>query len=818
VQARATGVVTLYRPVVSPGDLLVAAGRDLTLATGAQVTGREVVLSTGEDLVNVVGNSAVAAATRWIVYAPTPDDVPDPGLPSGNPAVWNATLDSLVPTAIPAGNRYAFEWAPDVTVRADDTSKDFDTAFTAGVPTPLTATVTAPLHPGVPGLFSADTGTVYTGVPVLSSAGAAHDAPERAAGPYPIDVSVAGMASPLRYDIEPVGGRLTVNDTTPPTVTPSFSGTAGANGWYTSDVTVSWTVDDTGTEPAAVTGCAPTTVVTDQDTAVTCTGSSLGGQTTVTVPVKRDASPPTMSIDGLLPGGGTYVPGSWTDGDVAITYTCGFGIAGPGSGPVNTTASTSGDYGGTCTDAAGQATSVPFLVSVDKLDPTVGTVTATRASGAAYSAGDWSNEDVVVTWTCSDTGGSGAVAPTPVTRSSTGTVTPVCRDTAGNETSGDAVEVNIDTAAPTGNVALTLPDGSPYATGSWSRVPVTASFTCADAGGSGLLVLGGSITLPDSQPVTFFCSDRAGNSTALPAQALVDGTPPSLGPVQLVTAAGLPYTAGSWTDQDVTVSWTCGDTGGSGLDPTAATGETRTTSGTVTPSCSDLAGNTATGSAVDVRIDRVAPVVAGIADISVTTATTSSPVSWPTPAVTDDQGTAAPVSCDPASGSTFPLGVTTVTCSSTDAAGNRGSTTFTVTVTAVSATATFDAPLDRAPVMNVAKLGRVIPVKAVVTNGGAPVTGASGQPVHLSVASGVSCTVGGTTDAMESYAVGASNAGNLLRWDATAQRWMYNLDTSAFAMKANACYRVSVFYGGTVTGDRATGGVLAGWFFVQTKK
>jgi len=47
---------------------------------------------------------------------------------------------------------------------------------------------------------------------------------------------------------------------------------------------------------------------------------------------------------------------------------------------------------------------------------------------------------------------------------------------------------------------------------------------------------------------------------------------------------------------------------------------------------------------------------------------------------------------------------------------------------------------------------------------------------------------------------------------------MYNLDTSAFAMKANACYRVSVFYGGTVTGDRATGGVLAGWFFVQTKK
>ena len=38
------------------------------------------------------------------------------------------------------------------------------------------------------------------------------------------------------------------------------------------------------------------------------------------------------------------------------------------------------------------------------------------------------------------------------------------------------------------------------------------------------------------------------------------------------------------------------------------------------------------------------------------------------------------VTCDPASGSTFALGTTTVTCSANDAAGNTGDNTFTVTV------------------------------------------------------------------------------------------------------------------------------------------
>ena len=47
----------------------------------------------------------------------------------------------------------------------------------------------------------------------------------------------------------------------------------------------------------------------------------------------------------------------------------------------------------------------------------------------------------------------------------------------------------------------------------------------------------------------------------------------------------------------------------------------------------------------------------------------------------DDVDGSTPVTCAPPSGTKFPVGVTTVTCSSTDAAGNTGTDTFDVTVT-----------------------------------------------------------------------------------------------------------------------------------------
>ncbi len=55
-------------------------------------------------------------------------------------------------------------------------------------------------------------------------------------------------------------------------------------------------------------------------------------------------------------------------------------------------------------------------------------------------------------------------------------------------------------------------------------------------------------------------------------------------------------------------------------------------------------------------------------------------VTYPAGSAQDNCGASPPVTCTPPSGSFFPIGVTTVTCSATDEAGNVGECTFTVTV------------------------------------------------------------------------------------------------------------------------------------------
>jgi X-Pro dipeptidyl-peptidase len=67
-------------------------------------------------------------------------------------------------------------------------------------------------------------------------------------------------------------------------------------------------------------------------------------------------------------------------------------------------------------------------------------------------------------------------------------------------------------------------------------------------------------------------------------------------------------------------------------------------------------------------------------DIDVSTASAGAVVTWPAPVATDNEDPAPSVSCDHASGSTFPVGSTLVTCTATDADGNVGVERFTVLV------------------------------------------------------------------------------------------------------------------------------------------
>src|SRR6185369_14424674 len=114
-------------------------------------------------------------------------------------------------------------------------------------------------------------------------------------------------------------------------------------------------------------------------------------------------------------------------------------------------------------------------------------------------------------------------------------------------------------------------------------------------------------------------TDNAGNTDASPAHFswLADRTPPVLtasavkGTAPLFSGA-TPYTGNAWTNEDVKVTFSCSDAGGSGVAPGNPTlgSQTYSTEGEFTASsdCSDNAGNAA-HTTFDVKIDKTAPTI-----------------------------------------------------------------------------------------------------------------------------------------------------------------------------------------------------------------
>ena len=102
---------------------------------------------------------------------------------------------------------------------------------------------------------------------------------------------------------------------------------------------------------------------------------------------------------------------------------------------------------------------------------------------------------------------------------------------------------------------------------------------------------------------------------------------------------------------------------------------------TVTCSATDAAGNTATGSFTVTVVDTTPPTVSPPADVTAeATGPSGAIVSYGAATATDLVDGSVPATCLPASGMTFALGSTTVTCSATDAAGNTGTATFQIIV------------------------------------------------------------------------------------------------------------------------------------------
>jgi hypothetical protein len=155
----------------------------------------------------------------------------------------------------------------------------------------------------------------------------------------------------------------------------------------------------------------------------------------------------------------------------------------------------------------------------------------------------------------------------------------------------------------------------------------------------------------------------------VPADMTVNATGPS--------GAVVKFSASASDVVDGAITPSCSPASGS----TFAIGST-----TVTCTAKDKAGLTGSASFKVTVVDKTPPKLTLPSDMTVqATNSSGAVVKFSASDLVDGS---VPVTCNPASGSTFPVGITTVTCSAKDKAGNSASGSFKVTVTPTSVTVT----------------------------------------------------------------------------------------------------------------------------------
>ncbi len=315
-----------------------------------------------------------------------------------------------------------------------------------------------------------------------------------------------------------------IGDQTPPDVTPVVTGTLGTNGWYTSDISISWTVTD-GESAITSPACTPTTVTTDTNSATfSCTATSDGGTTTKSVTVKRDATIPvvTPTVSGVMGNGG------WYTSDVSVSWSVANGPSGATSNCVASTLSSntaSQTYTCSATSGAGLGGSGTVTVKRDNSAPTVTpTVTGTMGSNG------WYTSDVSVSWSVIANGPSEASSACVVSTQSTDTngVTYDCSATSGaGIPSSTSVSFKRDATNPTigytGNAVTYTLDQTVAITCSYGDgMSGVATQTCANINGSAYNFGLGAHTYSAS------VTDDAGNTSTATTTFTVKATAVSL--------------------------------------------------------------------------------------------------------------------------------------------------------------------------------------------------------------------------------------------------------------------------------------------------
>lgn len=377
-----------------------------------------------------------------------------------------------------------------------------------------------------------------------------------------------------------------------------------ADGWNKSPVVVTWRCSDSEGPPSEL---FPSVTLwgegPDQSATGRCSDDAGNVTTNTQTGINIDLTNPRIFFVGPDTGG-------WTRGPAVLTWKCDDSLSGVRTATVTQILSTEGSgqsATGTCRDRAdNEASDTRTGINIDATSPTIRFVGRTPANAAG-----WNRGPVVLTWECEDD--LSGVEQTTVRRtvSSEGagqSATGVCRDRAGNEASDTRTKINIDGTDPVMRILSRTP--APNADG-WNNGDVTLEWSCDDdLSGPAEPSVSRKVTGEgDGMSVTGTCSDVAGNGVSAKEGGIrIDRTQPLIS-AAATTADGKPYTAGTWTSQDVTVAFSCKDrlSGVASVSPPKTLSANGNDQQRAEGTCEDRAGNGATVSFTAIQIDDTPP-------------------------------------------------------------------------------------------------------------------------------------------------------------------------------------------------------------------
>ncbi len=424
-------------------------------------------------------------------------------------------------------------------------------------------------------------------------------------------------------------------DTTPPVITSTVAGTAGSNGWLTSNATVSWSVTDPESAVVIDSGCGVQAFTAETAGALSgCTAHSTGGSATRSRNVKIDKTAPSAELSPA----GTLGANGWYTSNVTVSTGGADSVSAPAtctSAQLQSAETTGAVFNGTCTNQAGLTTSAaPLTVKVDTSGPSA----TAQVTAGTLGANGWYTSEVAVTTAGADRI-SGAVTCTTVQHLTTDTagttVAGTCTNAAGLQTASAPFIVRIDQTDPSASLSVT--SGTLGANG-WYTSDVTVRTAGADTVSEPVDCTADQHQTQDTTGTVFdgSCTNDAGRQHDADSLTIArDASPPT---AELQVISGTPG-ANGWYTSDVTVRTV-------GADPTSGATcsadreiAVDTVGIVVTGSCTNDAGLTTEATPLTIKVDSSAPTA-----ILAVSAGTPGDNGWYTSAVTVATSGADPVS------------------------------------------------------------------------------------------------------------------------------------------------------------------------------